>query len=260
MDDAFDFLGSFDRNYSFFLELAVTIPHANNEERPNGMQVPSDAPYSKENWPQTEKNFAAMITLLDTSVGQLIAALKERGMESNTLVVFTSDNGPHSEGGHSAAFFDSSGGLRGIKRDLYEGGVRVPLIVRWPGKIKAGAVSDQVIAFWDWLPTFAAFTDQPAPKDVDGISILPALLADQKLPHPPLYWEFHEGGFRRAVRTGNWKGVSLDPDQPLELYDLATDPAEKKNVAAKRQDIVRQIEELMNREHVPNPNWPDRGK
>jgi arylsulfatase A-like enzyme len=259
MDNAFDFLGSFNQSYSFFLELAVTIPHANNEERPNGMQVPSDAPYSNEDWPQTEKNFGAMITYLDTSVGQLMAFLKRMGIdETNTLVIFTSDNGPHSEGGHNAAFFDSSGGLRGIKRDLYEGGVRVPLIVRWPGKVKAGAVSDQVIAFWDWLPTFAAFTGQPAPKGVDGISVLPALLENEKVLHPPLYWEFHEGGFRRAVRMGNWKGVSLEPGQPLELYDLATDPAEKKNVAAKRADIVRQIEALMNREHVPDPNWPDR--
>jgi arylsulfatase A-like enzyme len=258
MEEANGFIRTMKEGTPFFLYLAVTIPHANNEERPNGMQVPSDSPYSNETWPQTERNFAAMVTRLDTSVGQLLALLKELGMETNTLVLFTSDNGPHAEGGHNPAFFESSGGLRGIKRDLYEGGVRVPLIVRWPGKIKVGAVSDQVIAFWDWLPTFAAFTGQPQPKGVDGLSILPALLENRKLLHPPLYWEFHEGGFRRAARMGTWKGVSLDPGQSLELYDLATDPAEKKNVAAKRQDIVRQIEDLMNREHVPDPKWPDR--
>jgi arylsulfatase A-like enzyme len=241
----------------FFLYLPVAIPHANNEERPNGMQVPDDAPYSGESWPPTEKNFAAMITRLDRGVGELLGALKTGGIDDRTLVIFTSDNGPHNEGGHGAAFFNSSGPLRGIKRDLYEGGVRVPLIARWPGKIKPGATSDQVIAFWDFLPTFAALTGQPAPKNVDGISVLPALLENKPVPHPPLYWELHEGGFRRAVRLENWKGVSLDPAKPLELYDLAKDISEKQNVAADHPDVVRQIEDIMKREHVPNPTWPD---
>src|SRR6185503_6887797 len=152
------------------------IPHANNEERPNGMQVPNDAPYTKESWPQTEKNFAAMITRLDDGIGRLLASLKQTGLDERTLVIFTSDNGPHSEGGHRADFFDSAGGLRGIKRDLYEGGIRVPLILRWPGKIKPGTTSDQPVAFWDFLPTFAALIGQPAPKGIDGISVLPAWL------------------------------------------------------------------------------------
>ena len=140
---------------------------------------------------------------------------------------------------------------------MYEGGIRVPLIARWPGKIKADVVSDQIVAFWDWLPTFAALIGQPAPKDCDGISVLPALLANQKLPHPPLYWEFHERGFLRAVRVGDWKGVSpAAPGTPLELFNLAVDLAESNNVAANHSDIVRQIEDIMRREHVPDPKWP----
>lgn len=241
----------------FFLYLSVAIPHANNEARPNGMQVPDDSPYSQESWPATEKNFAAMITRLDRGVGELMAALRAAGIDDRTLVIFTSDNGAHSEGGHQASFFHSSGPLRGIKRDLYEGGIRVPLIARWPGRVKPGATSDQVVAFWDFLPTFAALTGQPAPQNIDGISVLPALLENKPVPHPPLYWEMHEGGFRRAVRLENWKGVSLDPARPLELYDLSKDVSEKQNVAAEHPDVVRRIEEIMKREHVPNPLWPD---
>jgi arylsulfatase A-like enzyme len=242
----------------FFLFLSVTIPHANNEERPNGIQVPDDAPYSGESWPQTEKNYAAMITRMDRGVGQLLDLLKELKLDDRTLVIFTSDNGPHSEGGHKAEFFNSSGALRGIKRDLYEGGIRVPLIVRWPERVKAAAVSDQVVAFWDFLPTFAALMGRPAPSGIDGISVLPAFLENKPVPHPPLYWEFHEGGFARAVRSGNWKGVSLDPEKPLELYDLAADVSEQHDVAAAHPDVVREIETIMKREHVPNPIWPDK--
>ncbi|MCX6928931.1 MAG: arylsulfatase, partial [Verrucomicrobia bacterium] len=140
----------------FFLYLAYTIPHANNEEGQrtgNGMEVPSDAPYSDQSWPQVEKNKAAMITRLDTYVGLLLDKLKELRMDDDTIIFFTSDNGPHKEGGVDPTFFRSSGPLRGIKRDLYEGGIRVPLIVRWPGKVKAGTVNDQPWAFWDFLPT-----------------------------------------------------------------------------------------------------------
>ncbi len=245
------------RTRPFFLCLSVTIPHANNEARPNGMQVPDDAPYSGENWPPAEKNFAAMITRLDTGVGRLLQLLKETGLADQTLVVFTSDNGPHAEGGHDPEFFHSRGELRGIKRSLYEGGIRVPLIVRWPGKIKAGLVSDQLVAFWDLLPTFAALVGQPVPDELHGFSVLPALLENQALLHPPLYWEFHETNYLRAVRTGNWKGVSLDPAKPLELYDLASDPSEKENVADGHPFQVRQIEEIMRREHVPDSKWPD---
>ncbi|HOB31365.1 MAG TPA: arylsulfatase [Verrucomicrobiota bacterium] len=244
------------RNRPFFLYLAVTIPHANNEAHPNGMQVPTNAPYANEDWPEPEKNFAAMITRMDDGVGSLLSLLQELGIDDRTLVIFTSDNGPHSEGGHRSEFFQSSGGLRGQKRDMYEGGIRVPLIARWPGRIKAGTVSDQIVAFWDFLPTFADLTGQPPPKDIDGISILPALLENKPVPHPPLYWEFHERGFFRAVRAGNWKGVSLDPAKPLELYDLSRDPAETNNVAAVHPEVVKELEAILRRERTPSEIWP----
>src|SRR5205814_2959765 len=144
------------------------IPHANNEEATrsgNGMQVPNDAPYSNEPWPQVEKNKAAMITRLDTDVGKLMQKLKELKIDDNTIVFFSSDNGPHKEGGVDPEFFNASGPLRGIKRDMYEGGIRVPMIVRWPGKIKAGAVSDQIWAFWDLLPTAAEIAGVKPPAN-----------------------------------------------------------------------------------------------
>ena len=256
MQEALNFVRT-NQDRPFFLYLPVTIPHANNENRPNGMQVPDDAPYSNETWPATEKNFAAMITRLDRGVGQMLALLQELKLDEMTLVIFTSDNGPHSEGGHQAKFFDSSGALRGIKRDLYEGGIRVPLIARWPGKIKVGETTSQVVAFWDFLPTFAELTSQPAPRDIDGVSVLPALLENKTVAHPPLYWEFHEGGFLRAVRLGDWKGVSLDPAKPLELYDLGGDIAEHHDLSASHPEIVQEIEATMKREHVPHPVWPE---
>ena len=142
----------------FFLYLPYTIPHANNElaaKTGNGMEVPSDAPYTDEPWPQVEKNKAAMITRLDRYVGSLMAKLKEHKEDDNTIVIFTSDNGPHKEGGVDPKFFHSGGPLRGIKRDLYEGGIREPMIVWWPKRIKAGSTSDLPCAFWDFLPTAA---------------------------------------------------------------------------------------------------------
>ena len=197
----------------FFLYLAYTIPHANNEEGQrtgNGMEVPSDAPYSDQPWPQTEKNKAAMITRLDAYVGRLLDKLKELKIDDNTIVFFSSDNGPHKEGGVDPKFFQSAGPLRGIKRDLYEGGIRVPLIVRWPGKIKPGTVSDRVSAFWDFLPTAAEIAQAKAPEQLDGLSLLPALLGKpQTNQHDFLYWEFHERGFQQAVRMGDWKAVRL---------------------------------------------------
>jgi len=243
------------RDRSFFLYLALTIPHANNEERPNGMQVPDAAPYSDEAWPATEKNFAAMITRMDDGVGRLVALLKDLGIERDTLVVFTSDNGPHSEGGHSAEFFDSNGPFRGRKRDLYEGGIRVPLIVRWPGRIPP-RVSDQVVAAWDFLPTFAEMLGEAKPEETTGISILPALLKGTRINHPPLYWEFHEGGFSRAVRRGDWKLIFKPGAESRELYDLSRDPAESRNVASEHPRVVRRLESVMTRERKPSELWP----
>jgi len=244
----------------FFLYLAYTIPHANNEEGTrsgNGMQVPSDSPYSSESWPQTEKNKAAMITRLDTDVGRLLDKLKELRIEDNTIIFFSSDNGPHKEGGVDPAFFKSSGPLRGTKRDLYEGGIRVPLIVRWPGKIQPGLVTDEAWAFWDFLPTAAALSGAKPPEKIDGLSFLPLLMGQsQTNRHDSFYWEFHERGFQQALRAGNWKAVRPQTDQALELYDLKTDIGEKKNVAAEHPEVIAKMEQLLKNARTEAPEWP----
>jgi arylsulfatase A-like enzyme len=245
----------------FFLYLAYTIPHANNEEGQrtgNGMQVPSDAPYSNERWPQVEKDKAAMITRLDTDIGRLFQKLRELKIEDNTVVFFTSDNGPHQEGGVDPKFFQSGGPLRGIKRDLYEGGIRVPLIARWPGKIKPG-VSDLPAAFWDFLPTAAELAGAKAPAHIDGISLLPTLRGQpQTNQHAFLYWEFHERGFQQAVRMGDWKAVRLKVGQPLELYNLQTDLGETTDVAGQNPGVVAKIEAYLKTARTESELWPIR--
>jgi arylsulfatase A-like enzyme len=244
----------------FFLYLPYTIPHANNElekETGNGMEVPSDEPYSNEPWPQVEKNKAAMITRLDKYVGMIMEALKKAGMDKNTVVMFTSDNGAHKEGGVDPKFFHSNGPLRGIKRDLYEGGIRVPFIVWWPGHVKAGTTSDLPAAFWDFLPTAAELARTAAPANIDGISILPTLLGEtQTNRHEFLYWEFHEGGFKQAVRMGNWKGIRYGLDGKLQLYNLKTDIGEKTDVAAANPEMVAKIEDYLKTARTADTNWP----
>ena len=243
----------------FFLYLAYTIPHANNElgrDTGNGMEVPSDAPYSKKNWPAQERNFAAMVSRLDADVGKMMARLKAAGIDDNTVVFFSSDNGPHREGGHSPDFFRSSGPLRGIKRDLYEGGIRVPMLARWPGQIPAGRVSDQVWAFWDFLPTAAELAGAPRPRPLDGISMVNALLGKEQRSHEHLYWEFHEGGFKQGVRMAEWKGVRLGTQRPVELYNLTDDLGEKNNVAAQHPDIVRRIEDVLRSARTDSRDFP----
>ncbi|MGO8931831.1 MAG: arylsulfatase [Limisphaerales bacterium] len=244
----------------FFLYLAYTIPHANNEEGQrtgNGMEVPSDAPYSDQPWPATEKNKAAMITRLDTYVGQLLDKLKELKIDDSTVVFFSSDNGPHQEGGVDPKFFQSAGPLRGIKRDLYEGGIRMPLIVRWPGKIKPGVVSGQVGAFWDFLPTAAEIAQTNVTGQLDGLSLLPTLLGKpQTNQHDFLYWEFHERGFQQAVRMGDWKAVRPQAGAPLELYNLSADLGEKRNVAAQNPEVVAKIEDYLRTARTESELWP----
>ena len=241
----------------FFLYLAYTLPHANNELKDQGMQVPSDAPYSSEPWPQPEKNKAAMITRLDQDVGAILAQLKALRLESNTVLFFSSDNGPHNEGGAKAAFFHSSGPLRGVKRDLYEGGIRVPMIARWPGKIPAGSTSTQVWSFCDFLPTAADLAAVKAPGDIDGLSMLPALLGKKQTnQHAFLYWEFHEKGSKQAVRWGDWKAVRLAPGAPLELYNLTKDLGETMNVAAAHPDIIARIDAYLKTARTDSREWP----
>jgi arylsulfatase A-like enzyme len=243
----------------FFLHVCYTIPHANNEmgrDTGNGMEVPSDAPYSARAWPQPEKNFAAMITRMDRDVGQLMDQLKKMGVSDNTLVIFTSDNGPHQEGGHKSDFFDSNGPLRGIKRDLTEGGIRVPMIARWPGKVKAGTASDQVWAFWDFLPTACELAGVEAPNRLDGISMAPALLGHPQRNHEYLYWEFHERGFDQAVRMGDWKGIRKGRRGAIELYDLKIDIGEANNVAPKHPDVVARIAKIMAEARTESKEFP----
>ena len=222
------------------------------------MEVPSDAPYSNEDWPQPQKNHAAMITRMDGDIGKIMALLKESGIDQNTAVFFSSDNGPHREGGARPEFFKSGGPLRGIKRDLYEGGIRVPGIVRWPDRVRPGTVSDQVWAFWDFPPTAAEIAGAKPPADTDGISILPALLGEKPKERECIYWEFHERRFVQAVRTGNWKGVRVGKDRPVELYDLRVDIGEKNNVARAHPDIVAKIESLLKSARTDSEHWPVR--
>ncbi len=196
-------------------------------------------------------NFAAMITRLDQHVGEILDKLLETGLDKKTLVIFTSDNGPHAEGGANPAYFTSSGGLRGQKRDLYEGGIRVPMVAWWPGKVTPGSNTDHISAFWDVMPTFAELAGADVPEDIDGISFLPTLLGNpyKQKEHDFLYWEFHEHGGKQAVRKDKWKAIRLqvkkNPNGPLELYDLQTDPQEKSNIASQHPDILRQMEQIM---------------
>jgi arylsulfatase A-like enzyme len=245
------------QKHPFFLYLAYTIPHANNELKDKGMEVPSDAPYSKADWPQQERNKAAMITRLDADVGKILDMLKELKIEKQTIIFFSSDNGPHKEGGVNPKFFESTGSLRGIKRDLYEGGIRVPMIVRSPGRIKAGSISDHVWAFWDLLPTAAELAGVKPPEGIDGISIVPTLLGmKQSHQHEFLYWEFHERGFEQAARMGDWKAVKLGTNKPLELYNLVSDLGETENIADKHPGIVAKIEEFLKTARTDSKDWP----
>ncbi|HKQ93569.1 MAG TPA: arylsulfatase [Blastocatellia bacterium] len=240
----------------FFLYLAFTIPHANNEAKNKGMEVPDLGEFASEDWPDQEKAKAAMITRLDRDVGRLMALLKKLGIDDNTLVFFTSDNGPHREGGADPDFFDSNGPLRGIKRDLYEGGIRVPMIARWPKRIKAGAKSDQVWAHWDLLPTLAEVAGVKPPADIDGVSMFNALVGRRQRDHEFLYWEFHERGFSQAARMGDWKAVRKSPDSPLELYDLKSDLGEQNDSAAKHPEVVKKIEDYLKTARTESELWP----
>ncbi len=244
-----------DRNREdpFFLYYALNIPHANNEGRDKGMEVPSYGPFADKNWLDPEKGFAAMIRYIDGYVKEIFDKLKALGLDENTLVMFTSDNGPHAEGGHKMEHFDSNGQLKGMKRDLYEGGVRVPAIAKWPGVIKPGRETDHVSGFQDIMPTFAELVGTQCPE-TDGISMLPTLLGKRgQQKHAHLFWEFYEGGGKQAVLKGKWKGIRLDtirkPDGPIELYDISKDISEQTDLASEHPDIVANMARIMKEEH-----------
>ena len=242
----------------FFLYLALTIPHANNEAGNKGMEVPSFEPYANEEWPDPQKGHAAMITRMDRDIGRLLAKLNQLGLDQNTLVMFSSDNGPHREGGADPRFFKSSGPLRGIKRDLYEGGIRVPMLARWPGKVKPGSVSDHVSAFWDFLPMCAELARVKVPNRIDGISLLPTLLGQpgKQKKHEFMYWEFHGRGFNQGVRMGDWKAVRFGKAKKFELYNLKNDIGERHNVADQHPEIVATIKACLKTARSPSKYWP----
>ena len=247
LTEALDFIGR-PGDKPFFLYLPLTLPHGPYE-------VPSDEPYRNEPWPQEAKNYAAMITRLDSDVGRILGRLKELGIDENTIVFVSSDNGAPQSG-----FFNSNGPLSGVKRGLYEGGVRVPMIVRWPGTIAPGQVSSQVWAFWDFLPTIAEIAGVKPSATIDGISVWPGMLGKPQQQHPPLYWEFHEKndkGVLQAVRMGSWKGIRHLKSGYFELYDLSSDVGEENNVASRHPGIVTEITEIMSVAHVESSLWPD---
>ncbi len=277
---AVDFIGRAD-DRPFFLYLAYPLPHAE-------LRVPDDAlapfrgrfdetpfvnakadattpthPYrvsgGYRSQPTPRAAFAAMVTRMDEGVGRVLEALRAQGRDRSTIVLFTSDNGPHREGGADPEFFDSNGPLRGIKRDLYEGGIRVPMLVRWPGHVPAGRESDLVWAHWDLLPTFADVAGAAVPTGLDGISMRGPLTGATDAPRDRvLYWEFHERGYSRAARRGSWKAVWPDPDRPIELYDMAADVGEASDVAAKHPDVVAQFRAYFASARTPSERWPGR--
>ena len=241
------------------------MPHANNEAGyflKDGMEVPDYGEFEEKDWPNPEKGFARMMQLIDESVGKIMQQLTDLGLDENTLLIFASDNGPHQEGGHKVAFFDSNGDLRGRKRDLYEGGIRVPMIAHWPGKIASGSTSDHPSAFWDILPTFCEVAGTEIPAGIDGISLLPTLLGrGEQEAHPYLYWEFYELGGRQAIREGKWKYVKLnvrDPEKEVvaELYDLDQDLGEMNNLIDQHPEVVNRLEAYMKEAHEPHPLIP----
>ena len=204
--------------------------------------------------------FAGMMTKVDEDVGKVMALLKELGIDDNTLVLFTSDNGPHKEGGHDPDFFNSNGPLTGYKRDLTEGGIRTFLLARWPGKIKAGRTSDLVSAHWDMLPTFCELAGANIPGNIDGISMVPTLTEQgTQKKHDYLYWEFYERGGKKAARWGNWKavqgGINADPNAPIRIFNLKSDIAEKNDLAGAKPELVERAKKIFAEAHRPSPNW-----
>ncbi len=258
IEESLKFIGQH-KDRPFFLYMALTIPHANNRGGDNGMDIGMEVPdlgiYADKDWPFAEKGKAAMITRMDRDIGRVMTKLKQLGIDENTLVIFTSDNGPHKEGGAQPEFSNSSGPLRGIKRDLYEGGIRVPMIARWPGKIKANTTSNHVSAFWDFLPTACDIAGIEIPFDTDGISFLPELVGKEQPMHEYLYWEFHEGGFKRALRIGNYKFVQVGSRSDFEIYNLEKDLGETTNIAYQHPELLRKVDEILKTVRTESEFW-----
>lgn len=263
-DEALRFVAA-NKERPFFLYWSMVTPHANNERTralKNGAHVPDFGPYADRDWPEPDRGQAAMITRLDGYVGRLLALLRETGLAEKTLVVFTSDNGPHDESRHDLTRFRPSGPFSGIKRSLTDGGIRVPMIAWWPGRIAAGRESDHVGYFGDWMATAAELAGADAPPEGDSLSLVPVLVGDsaRQRRHEFLYWEFHEGGFRQAaLYQGRWKGIRTGAaDSPLVLYDQQHDVAERKNVAGQHPEIVAKIDAYLAGARTPSEDWSPR--
>ena len=233
------------RNKRFFLYLPYTLPHGKYE-------IPSDAPYTDESWPQMVKNYAAMITRADTTVGKILELLAELELDEKTIVFYTSDNGPNRP---FVKPLGSAGPFRGTKRQLYEGGLRAPMAVRWPGKVPAGRVSDYTWSMVDVFPTVCDLAGAEAPEHLDGHSVLPTLLGKDQPPPPFLYWEIHHP-FQQAVRMGKWKGIRFGTEEPLALYDVIEDPGEREDRVADHAAIADEIAAVMEAQHVPSRYYP----
>ena len=257
------------KNKPFFLYYPTVIPHL-------ALQAPEkeiaayrgkwpETPYTGRSYqphPTPKSCYAAMITFMDRQIGRLLTLLEETGLAENTVIFFTSDNGvTHLKAQVDYEFFKSAEPFRGLKGSVYEGGIRVPLVVRWPGKVKPGTTSDYIGAFYDVMPTLAEIAGVEAPSGIDGISFVPTLTghADKQKQHEFLVWEFHGYGGQQAVRMGDWKAVRTgcfkNPEGAVELYNLAKDIGESKNVAAEHPDRVKEMAGIMAREHAPSEHW-----
>ena len=234
---------------AFFLYLAYTLPHGE-------YVIPHDDPayamYADKQLPQRVKEYAAMVTRADRSVGEILALLEELKLDEETIVFYTSDNGPNTL---FANRINSGGGLRGIKRQLYEGGLRAAMAVRWPGKVPAGRTSEFIWSMTDLFPTACELAGVKAPEHLDGMSVAPTLLGKEQTPHKHLYWEIHHP-FQQAVRMGKWKAIRFGTESPVQLYDLNSDSAEKNNVAAAHPDVAKRISEIMNNSRTESRYWP----
>jgi arylsulfatase A len=256
----------------FFLYLPFAIPHLSIQttgkwlEKYKGVIPEEDhvhRGYLKHPFPRA--GYAAMVSMMDDAVGQVTSLVKQLGIDDNTLVVFTSDNGPtyNRLGGSDSDFFRSAGVFKGLKGSLYEGGIRIPMVARWPGRIKPATTSEHISAFWDWLPTLCEVSGAKPPANTDGISLLAALTGKTQKPHEFLYWEFPSYGSQQVVRMGDWKGVrqsiskaKTSAEIKTELYNLKSDPGETINVAARRPGVIAKIEAIMAQEHTPSSLFP----
>lgn len=245
----------------YFLYWSLVVPHANNErtrELKNGAEVPDFGPYADRDWPESDKGQAAMVTRMDALVGKLLETLRTTGQDKNTLVIFTSDNGPHQESNHDLKRFQPSGPFRGIKRSLTEGGIRVPCIAWWPGTVSAHQTSAHVGYFGDWMATAAELAETQTPDGCDSLSLVPTLLGrGEQVRHEFLYWEFHERNFQQAaLLAGRWKGLRTSLSGPLVLYDLETDISESVDVAARYPEVAAKIANYLNTARSDSADWP----